>query len=242
MNTRISSARLLGLVLVTLVLSFPAVTRANEQVYEKLLPSAVMIKMNGSSGSGAVVDVQKKWVLTNYHVVGDQEMASVVFPFKSSVGVTYNGYMNHAGKVIHRDKSRDLAVIELSNLPSQARQVPLAAVSAKPGQTVHLIGNPGLGQGKPTLWVYSYGKARQVERLTSFIPGPNFTLTLDCQILLTTLPSNGGDSGGPVVNDSGELVAVVHGDFPGKNAIQKSIDISEIHAALAQVGNTAQKR
>jgi S1-C subfamily serine protease len=139
--------------------------------------------------------------------------------------------------VLHRDKNRDLAVIEVANLPSEARAVTLAAVSAKPGQMLHLIGNPGLNAGKLGYWVYSYGKARQVAPDTAQISTPNVSFTLSCQVLLTTLPSNKGDSGGPVVNDNGDLVGIVHGAIPDKHVLQISIDISEIHSALAQVGS-----
>ena len=59
-------------------------------------------------------------------------------------------------------------------------------------------------------------------------------------ILESTLYTNGGDSGGPVVNDRGELVAVHSGNFTNANGRSIGIDVSQLKALLAgDYSNTA---
>src|SRR4029077_11410061 len=64
------------------------------------------------------------------------------------------------GRVVHDDKLRDLAVLQLDSLPDQLRGLPLAAQSAGPGDTVHSVGNSGVRADK--LWRYTVGKLRSV--------------------------------------------------------------------------------
>jgi S1-C subfamily serine protease len=244
----------LGLIASIFTIAVPVSARANEQVYQKLIPSAaaILVKLSDgklSQGSGVLVNAEKRWVVANYHVVRDESTAAVIFPVRMKGKVISDGkvytkdlaQLAVRGRVIVRDVSRDLAVIELPKLPSGVHAVPLAADSAAPGQTVHLIGNPATEEG---LWLYSFGKVRQVYHKTITSTGPGgFKMKLDCQVVLSTLAVNPGDSGGPVVNDKGELVAVTHGNVIGSNAMSMLIDISEIRAMLdlANKSTVAQK-
>src|SRR4051812_8200337 len=88
----INIIRRLTLCMMPAFLLFPTPTRANEQVYNKLLPSTAWVVVdigNGlaSQGSGVLVDGQKKWVLTNYHVVRNKSAASVFFPVRGTDGI-----------------------------------------------------------------------------------------------------------------------------------------------------------
>src|SRR5207249_64429 len=57
---------------------------ADENVYRQTLPSTVLvINQTGegvATGSGVLVDGQRKWILTNYHVVQHSREVVVVFP------------------------------------------------------------------------------------------------------------------------------------------------------------------
>src|SRR6266446_1549598 len=114
--------------------------RANEQVYQKVLPGTVWVMSprgfdQVSSGSGALVDVAKKWVVTNYHVVEEYSEVVIFFPTEvdGQVASQRTYYLRNRdkvgirGRVLARDARRDLAVIELPRLPAGAKAVPLAA-------------------------------------------------------------------------------------------------------------------
>jgi hypothetical protein len=79
-------ANLLAAVFLSLALASAA--RAEELVYEKALPSTVWIVNveKGVSGSGALVDLPRKLIVTNYHVVLDSPEVKVFFPNLDPMG------------------------------------------------------------------------------------------------------------------------------------------------------------
>src|SRR6185295_12884079 len=107
---------------------------------------------NGGHGTGWVVDHEQRLVITNKHVVGTFDEASVMFPmFKDGSLVTAAGeYLNQAdklkvsGKVLARDDKRDLALIQLDRLPEGVTALALADASAKIEDAILSIGNSGL--------------------------------------------------------------------------------------------------
>jgi S1-C subfamily serine protease len=241
----------LSLVVLTLLAATPA--RANEQVYENLLPGTVLVgaeQPNGKPvlGSGVLVDAKRKWIVTAGHVVRDSKEAVVAFPVleKGKLITAKRHYFGNfkeifvKGRVLAHDKTRDLAVVALDSLPATAKAVSLAAESARPGQTVHLIGNPMIAKD---LWLYSWGKVRQVVAMNdTFAMGDDYKVTIDCQVVLSTIPVNSGDSGGPVVNDKGELVGLTHGFLYNSTAMSTLIDVSEIRAVLTQAEQAVAKQ
>jgi serine protease Do len=233
-----------GLMLLTagLWLSMVHAARANEQVYQKVLPGTVWVMSprgfdKVSSGSGALVNLAKRWVITNYHVVEDQSEVVIFFPTEvdGQVANQRDYYLRNRdkvgirGRVIARDARRDLTVIELPRLPAAAKPVPLAKRSASPGQRIHSIGNPGLS---PALWVYTAGTVRQVVADRWQARGNGRMFSFEAWVVLTQSAVNPGDSGGPVVNDAGELVGVVSGTGPGQQN-STCIDVREVKTVLA---------
>jgi S1-C subfamily serine protease len=245
-NTRFHLYLSWGLVLAVLAFFTPLV-QANEKVYQKLLPSAARVlvnhgKNNWGAGSAVLVNAEQKWVLTNYHVVQKVDYANVAFPTKVNGKLMTNpnyyyakenyGKLNILGKVLHRDESRDLAIIELAQLPPEVKAVPLASDSPLPGQMLHIIGNPA---AEPCFWQYSFGKVKQVYHKTIEVRlHTGLRMKQSCQCILATIPANPGDSGSGVVNDDGELVGLVSGCVPSVQGLSFHVDISEIHTFLAQ--------
>ena len=190
-------------------------------------------------GSGVVIDVQKKWVLTNYHVLSGSGDFVVIFPASRNgrLIVDPKYYMENAkriavtGRVLRRDKLRDLALIELKSLPAGVKAVSLAAASPRPGETLHTIGNSGAGDG--ALWRYCRGEVRQVYAASfkSTISGSG-TQDIKAMVVETQMPINPGDSGGPMVNDQGQLVAVNQSSGNGRSLVSRGIDINEIRSFL----------
>jgi hypothetical protein len=110
-------------------------------------------------------------------------------------------------------------------LPEALQELALAAKSARRGETVHSIGNSSCEfTGSRQLWRYTTGKVRGV-----------FSTTLPAfegKVLETDAPTNKGDSGGPVVNDAGQLVAVAMGYDPGTRLVSQNVDVSEVKTFL----------
>src|SRR5205807_2792241 len=118
-----------------------------------------------SFGSGSLVDLPQRLIVTNVHVVGNADNVRIYFPRFDARGDVvaqrdaYAGGEFINGRVVLREERADLALVQLDRLPADARVVPLSAAKAKPGQQVHSVGNPGASKA---LWIYSPGKVRQV--------------------------------------------------------------------------------
>ncbi|MBX7103742.1 MAG: trypsin-like peptidase domain-containing protein [Gemmataceae bacterium] len=236
--------RAAGLVFVLLsaplMLAQPA-PDAGTAVYSKVVRSTVWIQsQRGSSlatGTGSLIDATHRLVLTNYHVVGDENRVTCLFPaYRDGKPIAERDFymqkrreLGIAGKVLARDRTRDLAVIQLDRIPDGVPALPLAPRSVSPGQTVHSLGNPG---GSGALWVYTPGKVRQVymKRWRADLDGR--VAEFASEVVETDSATNPGDSGGPLVDDSGRLVAVTQGGALKANLLSTFIDISEVKKFL----------
>ncbi|HEY2787616.1 MAG TPA: trypsin-like peptidase domain-containing protein [Fimbriiglobus sp.] len=213
------------------------------EAYKKVIRSTVWIhSARGrmlATGTGSLVDKDARLVLTNYHVVGDEKMATVFFPaFRDSKPIPERRYYTDRqkslairGKVLAVDKQADLAVIRIDRVPDGERAIPLASGSPDPGQTVHSVGNPG---DSGALWVYTPGKVRQVYQKTWRAEVDRRTLTFKAKVIETDSATNPGDSGGPLVNDRGELVGVTQGGAIKAQLLSTFVDVSEVKRLLAR--------
>src|SRR5438105_12583644 len=131
---------------------------SGEKIYKQTLRATAWIltpRQEGSvsMGTGSLIDLKHKLVITNYHVVGENSRVLVLFPAyrKDNKLITERTYYLDLvkdgkaiqGKVLHRDAVRDLAVISLDAAPQGVHAMRLSRESPGPGQRVHSIGNPG---------------------------------------------------------------------------------------------------
>ncbi len=212
--------------------------QADSQIYQKTLQSTawVLAKTGGetSSGTGVLVDEQKKLVITNFHVVGEARAAVIFFPeLKDGKPIVDRShYLENVGKlgirgrVLGVDRKRDLALIELDRIPAGIQALSMASESVGPGEHIQSIGNPGSTEA---LWVFTSGTVRSVYQ-KSFSTGAG---EHDFKVVETQSPINSGDSGGPVVNGKGELAAISQAISPKARLVSYSVDISEVKAFLA---------
>jgi S1-C subfamily serine protease len=218
---------------------------SGEKIYKQTLRATAWIltpRPEGSlsMGTGSLIDLKHKLVITNYHVVGENNRVLVLFPAyrKDNKLITERKYYLDLvkdgkaiqGKVLHRDAVRDLAVISLDALPQGVHAMRLARESPGPGQRVHSIGNPGSSDG---LWLYTSGTVRQVYHKKWQSRGSQRTYSFEAEVVETQSPTNPGDSGGPLVNDQGDLVAVTQGTASGAQLLSLFIDVSEVKSFLA---------
>lgn len=212
--------------------------RADAENYTKTLASTAWIITSNaddetSTGTGVLIDGDKRLVLTNAHVVGDSRSAVVFFPDLQDgrPEVKRKHYLDNVvklaqpGKVVAVDRKRDLALIQLPTVPQRASAIELAEKSIMPGSSVDMIGNPG---GSDVLWVYTSGTVRSVyDKKFKSNHGQH-----DFRVVETQSPIKPGDSGGPVVNEQGQLVAIAQSFSPQSALVSFCVDINEIRAFI----------
>ena len=239
-----------------IILAVSAPVTAQENVYKKGLKSTVWIvqvvgregnRVSLRTGSGSLIDAKQKLILTNYHVVEDIPDVTVCFPQFDKQGKLipekdkYRELLSQIGlkgRVIAKDSTRDLAIVQLPKetpLPRDTPALRLANESPDPGVRVHSIGSPGISEA---LFNYTDGAVKSVahkEWKAMHRPNDPNPLQLSARVITTSSGTNKGDSGGPLMNDKAELIGVTQGgSFGGgdANPVSYFIDVSEVRYVL----------
>lgn len=144
-----------------------------------------------SFGSGTLIDARGQFglIVSNWHVVRDAAgPITVEFPdgFKS------------AAQVIKTDKDWDLAALSIARPP--VAPLPISPHAPQPGDALTIA---GYGSGQ---WRMAAGRCTQY-----LAPGVEFPH----EMVELTAEARQGDSGGPILNDRGELAGVLFGSGPG---------------------------
>lgn len=203
-------------------------------VYRRLLDSTAWLRFTVEGegvheGTGWVVDAEKGLLVTNQHVVDGVDEIDVYFPVKKDgkVVLEQDHYLENVdpviGHVVDRSTEVDLALVKVDALPDGIIALPLAAASPEPGQRVFTLGSQPAGS--EGMWIFTTGEVRQVYRRSH-------ALGHVAQIVETQLPTNCGNSGGAVVNDRAEVVAVVEGHSSIARLVSLFVDISELRKYL----------
>lgn len=161
-----------------------------EEIAIKTLPSVVMLKNERGLGSGFVLD-NNGLVITNRHVVsgGDKEFQLIS-----------EGGIKAEGKVIYVDRKLDFALLRSNGLKN-AKPLPICYASyPTPGQSVVALGSPEGLAGTVTRGIVS-----AVRYPTGDLEGvaPNYVT-----LIQTDASISPGNSGGPLVNNKGEVVGI----------------------------------
>jgi S1-C subfamily serine protease len=229
----------------TLVLSIaggPAVAQEVdvEKLYQKVVRSSVYIitPMDESyaTGSGSLIDVERRYVLTNAHVVAKNKIVYVQFPMYQKDGkivgdkTVYKDRVPQGlaipGYVLHTDTSRDVAIVQLERIPLGTPAIPIVRKSVSPGTSTWNIGSPGL---VPQLFSITDGKVRNIGTATHTYRGGQVRTA---RFLTATNPTNPGDSGGPLFNKDGHLVAITQGGSRAVQQLNLFVDVEEIRSFL----------
>jgi len=150
------------------------------QVASQVGPGVVQVRSGRGQGSGVLLD--RRSVITNAHVVGDNPMPAITF----ADGVT------RTGRVVAADGLYDLALLETES-PVETHIAPAPAESVVPGKLVMAIGNPyGFG------WTVTTGVVSSVDRIVGGLDG----------LIQTDAAINPGNSGGALVDLAGRLVGI----------------------------------
>jgi serine protease Do len=156
-------------------------------------------------GAGFLIDDGRK-VLTVAHVLDGEE----------SVRVQVAGGDWRAARVVGVDLASDIGLLEISGEPG--RPLPLAKAMPRQGQAVMTIGAPGgYGFGVSAGIVSRYGNDGTFHKSNPF--------------MMIAAPIIGGNSGGVVVNASGEAVGVVSygiGNFTQTIPIDRALAVAGV--------------
>lgn len=206
--------RAVGLTALALCLLHARPGRADEALYGKVAPSTALIYAHDDrsrlgAGTGFLADADRRLVVTARHVVANPtgglspEVVVVFAQSKDGQILTDVGhYRRHwrdlalRGRIVFDSVRCDLAVLQLDKLPAGLKPLELAAERVRPGQTVHVVGNSSGDSGG----VFGYCRGHVRNRY--------YWDLLGAHVVATQAPVNKGDSGGPVVNDRGQVVAV----------------------------------
>ncbi len=171
----------------------------------------VWIVTKDGTGSGVLINKNRRYVVTNDHVTGENKEVQVFFAVRDSSGDIvrarpFYGSTDHQntlerlgyvtrGRVIakynHLENEPDLAIIELDGLPGSAvpRKLPLSIdYSRIEGKPVHILGHPD----ERPLWHWKAGFFK--EEMNS-----DLHIYADAYF---------GNSGGPVLNMDGSLIGI----------------------------------
>lgn len=216
-----------------------------QKLYEKVVKSAVYIltPLTGghAEGSGSLIDVEQKLVVTNYHVVEDQNKVFVIFPiYKDGELMTdkqeykrrvVNKGLGIKGTVLCRDKKRDLAIVKVDSVPKENTAIPLATKSPRPATPVWQIGNAGKVSHAFRM---SRGDVSAVGHFKGWVGDPKDGFELNCTMITATNPTTQGDSGGPLYDRRGYQVGVTESGLPSANLVNNFVDVTEIWALLKE--------
>lgn len=203
-------------------------------IVQEALPSVVEVRVEQNApmspfggqqatglGSGWLYD--DTHVVTNEHVVDGADSVTVVFSDGTEVDAT----------VVGVDRSTDVAVLELEDVPDGVEPLPVgSADSLQIGDTVIAIGSPMGLQGTVTAGI--------VSALDRDITAPD-GFTIDGAIQ-TDAALNHGNSGGPLLDADGRVVgmnaqiASQTGDFSGIGYAIPIETVQEIAGELIETG------
>jgi HEAT repeat protein/S1-C subfamily serine protease len=211
---------------------------SSDKIYPRLLRAAVFILNRDSLGSGSVIHVGQRLILTNYHVVEENPKVLLFFPMREGgeLVTSTKRYIEQAdtiaitGRVVARNKNIDLALVQADSLPSDVRPLFLAPRGVQPGENIHSCGASGAQQGRNlkngTLWRYTFGQVRSAGQFKEILYEGG--LVLRAYVVETQAAINPGDSGSGAINDRGQMVGVQQGLSTKDRLVSMMVDLREI--------------
>ncbi|MBY0524643.1 MAG: serine protease [Gemmataceae bacterium] len=203
---------------------------AGADVYPKVAPAVVVVRAGAGHGTGVVFDPDG-WILTNHHVISD----AAIDPTNGALVATiFFGRMNGdfmrlvdegiPAHVYKTDETRDLALLKLTRKPKGMDKLPsvdLAGGAGKPGSDCVAIGHPGSG----VLWTVRSGEITGAgdwpKEMTDIVTAGLAVAGKDKErlsmllakapqrkVLVSNVGINFGDSGGPLLDAKGKLIAI----------------------------------
>lgn len=221
-----------------------------EKLIKKITPSVCTIKHANITGSGFVVSDSA--VITNYHVIADARAVDVIF---------HDGTEVPAQGTLYLDNMRDIAILKVEKIPANAVPMSLRLVAPQQGETVIAIGHPEganysvtkgivsavrsadeLKNGKQTLRQLKAGRHSfffdKMHSHAEQFSVDEFAGTW----IQTDAAISSGNSGGPLVSMSGEVVGMNTVGHAAAQNLNYAISSLDINAALRTAKGASVKK
>ncbi len=238
------------------VLSTVSIYTGFEKSETGLLGQVVSKEVYCTAGSGVIVDLDcehgNATVITNYHVVYDSGATTengiseeiwlylygAVNAFNTKTGKDENGDGIKA-RFVGGSMDYDIAVLEIQGSKILKESLAEEATfgdsnNATVGEKVHVVGNPqghGMAVSEGVLSVDSeYIGMKSLD-------GANRTVSY--RVMRTDAAVNGGNSGGPLFNSRGELIAIVNGKSiaDGVENVGYALPAAQVQGVMENVKN-----
>ena len=162
-----------------------------QEIYARINPAVVLvISQTGDKamlGTGMIMTADG-YIITNAHVINGGELCMIEM---------WNGIALEA-ELVGYDAQEDLAVLHAVDAEDLPAAVFASSDEALVGDTVYAIGNP---MGMELRGTLTDGIISAINRSIS-VDGQEMTM------LQTTAPLNNGNSGGPLINDRGQVIGI----------------------------------
>jgi serine protease Do len=191
-----------------LPVAFGQVFLNTAQIAKRISPSVVVIEGETDSGavlgSGFIVSKDGK-IVTNLHVISDLKAVRVY---------AASGEIFDRVSVVATDERRDLAIVQVAGFDLPALELGNSnAVTV--GERVVVVGSPRGLEGTVTAGILS--SVRESEGF---------------KVLQTDAAVNPGNSGGPLVNERGQVVGVVSFKLRSAEGLNFAIPINYVRSRL----------
>ncbi len=168
-----------------------------ERVTKTIKENMLIINHNYSIGSGFIIS-KNGYILTCNHIIEGAD--TIYVELKSQKG--YNA------KLVKKDKNCDIALIQIDE-----EKLPVAVIgnskNVQAGDSIIVIGNPMPKQIANPLTAFSHSVTWGIIASTERIFGNNK------RFFQLSLPVNFGNSGGPLLNQYGEVIGIVNFKMTG---------------------------
>lgn len=184
--------------------------------------ATVIVQVPGGHGSGAFISADG-WIITNYHVVSDAVQQAAERGWIAEVDVITAAEDN--GRAVRRagstpatvyrvDPRHDLALLKLQRMPDGLAETSyfMLAESIVEGADCYVVGSPGGGaawliRGDVIDQIFEYPQDLTDAVMGVGSPEQGIQRT-ETTVVQTGLGISGGDSGGPLLNEDGEIIGV----------------------------------
>ena len=177
-----------------LTLALPAAALEPGEIYGKVNPSVVTVlgeQRNYSSVGTGIILSDDGYILTNHHVIAGCSSCQVWVTGEYGENSSYNA------KLVGGDEVQDLAVLKVDGEGFPAAEFGISD-DLRVGDPVYAIGNP---LGLELRNTFTNGIVSSVNRSVT-VDGVSMTL------IQTNAALNSGNSGGPLINQYGQVVGV----------------------------------
>lgn len=185
-----------------------------EQIFSRTEASVFTIEIHSgnqeaksSLGSGYLVSTDGK-VVTNYHVVS----AHIEEPAQKFIRVR-NAQTQRPAELLAFDVANDLALLKVEGIT--AKPLPISTTAPGPGSAIVALGNPhGLRLSIVEGIFNGYAEKGLVDRM------------------VLSMPLNSGMSGGPILNEKGEVIGTNVAIYRSSNSLSFGVPASKLASLM----------